>query len=56
MAEQDVSMAKKDISMAVKDSMDLWFIGNGCEDHITTMDTSIPEDQHPRCTYCHRLG
>ena len=25
--------------------MDLWFIGNGCEDHLTTADTSIPEDQ-----------
>ena len=25
------------------DSMDLWFIGNGCEDHLTTADTSIPE-------------
>ena len=29
------------------DSMDLWFIGNGCEDHLTTTDTSIPED---KCT------
>ena len=27
------------------DSVDLWFIGNGCEDHLTTVDTSIPEDQ-----------
>ena len=27
------------------DSVDLWFIGNGCEDHLTTADTSIPEDQ-----------
>ena len=27
------------------DSMDLWFIGNGCEDHLTIADTSIPEDQ-----------
>ena len=26
------------------DSVDLWFIGNGCEDHLTTADTSIPED------------
>ena len=25
-------------------SVDLWFIGNGCEDHLTTTDTSIPED------------
>ena len=25
--------------------MDLWFIGNGCEDHPTTVDTSIPEDK-----------
>ena len=28
------------------DSMDLWFIGNGCEDHLTTAETSIPKDQH----------
>ena len=28
------------------DSLDLWFIGNGCEDHLTTADTSILEDQH----------
>ena len=28
-------------------SVDLWFIGNGCEDHLTTVDTSIPEDQCP---------
>ena len=28
--------------------MDLWFIGNGCEDHLTTTDTSIPEDQRPQ--------
>ena len=27
------------------DSVDLWFIGNGCEDHLTTVDTSIPEDK-----------
>ena len=27
------------------DSVDLWFIGNGCEDHLTTTDTSIPEYQ-----------
>ena len=25
--------------------MDLWFIGNGCEDHLTTADTNIPEDK-----------
>ena len=25
--------------------MDLWFIGNGCEDHLTIADTSILEDQ-----------
>ena len=29
------------------DSVDLWFIGNGCEDHLTTANTSIHEDQHP---------
>ena len=27
------------------DSMDLWLMGNGCEDHLTTADTSIPEDK-----------
>ena len=25
--------------------MDLWFIGNGSEDHLTTANTSIPEDK-----------
>ena len=29
------------------DSMDLWFIGNECEDHLTIADSSIPED---KCT------
>ena len=28
------------------DSVDLWFIGNGCKDHLTNADTSIPEDKH----------
>ena len=27
------------------DSVDLWLTGNGCEDHLTTADTSIPEDK-----------
>ena len=27
------------------DSVDLWFIGNGCEDHLTTTETSIPKDK-----------
>ena len=27
------------------DSVDLWFIGNGCEDHLITADTSISEDK-----------
>ena len=27
------------------DSVDFWFIGNGCEDHLTTGSTSIPEDK-----------
>ena len=26
-------------------SMDLWFIGNGCMDHLITADTSILEDK-----------
>ena len=29
------------------DSVDLWFIGNGCKDHLTIADTGIPED---KCT------
>ena len=28
-----------------EDSVDLWFIGNGCEDHLTTADISIPKDK-----------
>ena len=28
------------------DSVDLWLISNGCEDHLTTADTSIPKDKH----------
>ena len=27
------------------DSVDLWLIGNGCENHLNTADTSIPEDK-----------
>ena len=27
------------------DLVDLWFIGNGCEDHLITVDTSIPKDK-----------
>ena len=30
------------------DFVDLWFIGNGCDDHLTTADTSIPKDKHPQ--------
>ena len=30
------------------DSVHLWFIGNGCEDHLTTADTSILEGQRPQ--------
>ena len=56
MAEQDVSMAEKDVLMVAKDSIDLWFIGNGFEDHLITADTSILEDQRPQCIYCYRLG
>ena len=31
------------------DTVDLWFIGNGCEDHLTTVDTSIPENKSTQC-------
>ena len=31
------------------DLVDLWFIGNGCEDHLTTVDTSIPEEKRTLC-------
>ena len=59
MAEKDVSMATNDQTFnsfvfgsenyqSRADSVDLWFIGNGCEDHLTIMDTSIPEDQRPQ--------
>ena len=27
---------------SLADSVDLWFIGNGSEDHLTTVDISIP--------------
>ena len=26
-------------------SVDLWFIGNGCKDHLTNADTNILEDK-----------
>ena len=29
------------------DFVDLWFISNGCEDHLTTADISILEDKRP---------
>ena len=29
-------------------SVDFWFIGNGCEDHFTTADKSIPEDKRAK--------
>ena len=29
------------------DFVDLWFVGNGCEDYLITVDTSIPKDQRP---------
>ena len=29
-----------------ENSVDLWFISNGCEDHLTITDTSIPEGKH----------
>ena len=29
-------------------SVELWFIGNGCKDHLTTVDTSILEDKRPQ--------
>ena len=30
------------------DSIKLWFIGNGCEDHLTSTKSSVPEDKHPQ--------
>ena len=50
MAEKDFSMALDKLTGSENyqswvDSVDLWFIGNGCEDRLTTMDTSIPEDK-----------
>ena len=26
-------------------SIKLWFIGNGCEDHLTSTESSVPEDK-----------
>ena len=34
--------------MSWADFVELWFIGNGCEDLLTTTDTSISEDKHPQ--------
>ena len=36
---------ESEIYLSWTNSVDLWFIGNGCEDHLTTANTSIPEDQ-----------
>ena len=30
------------------DYVELWFIGNGCEDHLTTSERSIAEDKSPQ--------
>ena len=30
------------------DSVELWFFRNGYEDHLTTVETSIPEDKRPQ--------
>ena len=30
------------------DSVELWFIGNGYEDRLTTSNTSISEDKRPQ--------
>ena len=29
------------------DSVEQWFIGNGCKDHLTTAKTSIVKDKRP---------
>ena len=29
-------------------SVTLWFTGNGCEDYLTSTETSFAEDQHSR--------
>ena len=38
-------LTKSENYQSWEDSVDLWFIGNGCEDHLTTTDTSVPEDK-----------
>ena len=30
------------------DYVEVWFIDNDCEDHLTTSETSIAEDKHSR--------
>ena len=34
--------------LSLADFVELWFIGNGCEDHLTIADTSIPKDKCPQ--------
>ena len=34
--------------MSWADFVESWFFGNGCEDHLTTVDISIPEDKRPQ--------
>ena len=29
-------------------SITLWFTGNGCEDHLTSTETNVAKDQHPK--------
>ena len=29
-------------------SVKLWFTGNGCEDHLTSTESSVPKDKHPQ--------
>ena len=41
-------MAEKDVSMATKDSMNLWFIGNGCEDHSASSSSISGSSSTPQ--------
>ena len=38
-------LTKSENYQSWSDSVDLWFIGNGCENHLTTAYTSIPKDK-----------
>ena len=41
-------LTEKENYLSWANSMELWFIGNSCENHLTTADTHIPEGKRSR--------